>query len=135
MNVTAASTAIAVPQQKVIKPDLWEEALNTLSAEDRKEFVDSSTSPYEVLQKVHVTRIYSAMIDVHCSLNIMGDGSTCIPRPSVAYNFSCNTGHVRFRLPDFGIFFLIYSRRREEFCPPIKLSTSSRKLEICQDQA
>ena len=38
--------------QNVPKEDLWAQALNTLSEEDRKQFVESSSSPREVLQKV-----------------------------------------------------------------------------------
>lgn len=38
------------------KEDLWEQALTTLSAEDRKQYVDSSSSPGEVLQKVRYDR-------------------------------------------------------------------------------
>jgi len=34
------------------KPDLWEEALNTLSAEDRKQYAHSIYDPLEVLKKV-----------------------------------------------------------------------------------
>ncbi|KAL8792738.1 MAG: hypothetical protein Q9195_004625 [Heterodermia aff. obscurata] len=35
------------------KEDLWAKALSTLSEEDRKQYVDTSSSPREVLQKVH----------------------------------------------------------------------------------
>lgn len=54
MTSIAASAALTVPQQGDPKPDLWEEALNALSAEDRHQFDDSSTSQHETLQKVCV---------------------------------------------------------------------------------
>ncbi|KAG7007741.1 hypothetical protein G7Y79_00008g023790 [Physcia stellaris] len=53
MTSTAASAALTVPQQGDPKPDLWKEALNALSSEDRHQFDDSSSSQHETLQKVH----------------------------------------------------------------------------------
>ena len=38
------------------KEDLWEQALAKLSVEDRKQYVDSSSSPGEVLKKVRFDR-------------------------------------------------------------------------------
>ena len=76
MTSITASAAIAVPQLGNTRSDLWEEALNALSTEDRKQYVDSSTTPHEVLQKV--TQLYSPVIDVYHSVGIMA-GLNCIP--------------------------------------------------------
>ena len=54
----SSSSSSAVPLRPKLqdqyepKEDLWEQALKSLSDEDRKQYVDPSSSPREVLQKV-----------------------------------------------------------------------------------
>ena len=51
-DLTAVPTSPKLQDQDKAKDDLWAQALTTLGDEDRKQFVGSSASPREVLQKV-----------------------------------------------------------------------------------
>ena len=52
MPTTATITPTPVRAKEAVKPDLWKEALATLSPEDQKQYADCSSSMLSVLKQV-----------------------------------------------------------------------------------
>ena len=55
MPTTAMMTPIPLRAKEAVKPDLWREALATLSPEDQKQYEDCSMSMLSVLKQVSNT--------------------------------------------------------------------------------
>ena len=52
MPTTATMTPTPVRAKEAVKPDLWKEALATLSLEDQKQYEDCSSDMLSVLKQV-----------------------------------------------------------------------------------
>ena len=52
MPTTVTMTPTTVRVKEAIKPDLWKEALATLSLEDQKQYEDCSSSMLSILKQV-----------------------------------------------------------------------------------
>ena len=52
MPATTTMTPTPVRAKEAVKPDLWKEALATLSPEDQKQYEDCSSSMLSVLKQV-----------------------------------------------------------------------------------
>lgn len=71
-NPTTLSLNPKPQNHDAAKEDLWEQALNTLSEEDRKQYVDSSDSPREVLQKVrYEDQTFLIFVILGCSYDML----------------------------------------------------------------